>query len=315
MVGDRPVRVIHGGTAGDWPPRARPSRIDSRSVRSAWATGARSADVATSLTRDRCRAWADRTSGPRPAQVGLRSTGLVGRWDNVRGHSRAPSPGSRARTDWHASVTRPALAGGGRRSHGRAAMDAWTTGGPPPTRRACARCAEDLRRVGAPIGAPQTRTRRGSRRRGRPRWAASPACGVDAVEAGSLTPTRPTTPTRTGAHPVDRCRAPSRRPSLTLQGCTDAHRGRGHGRRYACAGSGSLPAIRHDQPGDPMSDPIEPVEISTLDRTLLEELEPEVGRLSTATSRSPRSGSPTSTSPTGSGATSTRSPGRPTSRG
>jgi hypothetical protein len=28
-----------------------------------------------------------------------------------------------------------------------------------------------------------------------------------------------------------------------------------------------------------MSDPIEPVEISTLDRTLLEELEPEVGRL------------------------------------
>ena len=50
-----------------------------------------------------------------------------------------------------------------------------------------------------------------------------------------------------------------------------------------------------------MSDAIDPVEISDLDRTVLEELEPEAGRLSTATSRSPRNGSPTTTSRTGSG--------------
>ena len=59
---------------------------------------------------------------------------------------------------------------------------------------------------------------------------------------------------------------------------------------------------------------LSPEEALEQDRILLNELEPEAGRLYDRHARSPRSGSPTSTSRTAWAATSTRTPGRPTSR-
>ena len=206
--------------------------------------------------------------------------GLVGRWDDVRGHSsravaRVPAHGQ----DWHASATRPAprtvVAGrmrGLQWTHGRPGARARLGTPAPGARRPAPRAAS--------IGAPRRRpgAAQGGVAAGGP---APPAGRCDRSRAGGRRGRGQPGRRRRRGPALARLSAAVREPraqSRTLQGCTDAD-GPRPGGRYACAGSGHLPAIRRDQPGDPMSDPIEPVEISTLDRTLLEELEPEVGRL------------------------------------
>ena len=120
-------------------------------------------DVGRGLIGRACDGPGDRLIG---AQVGPR-----GRWAEVPGHSSRATPALPASRPF-ATLPQPAgarLRAG--RPPARRAMDAWSTGGPRPTRHACARsatsCAASAR--GRPGATP---TRNGSRRAGRPRSAA-----------------------------------------------------------------------------------------------------------------------------------------------
>ena len=200
--------------------------------------------------------------------------GLVGRWDDMSGHSsravlRVPAHGQTGTHPqpagrhgrWVAGPTR-----GLQWTHGRPGARARLGAPAPGTRRPAPRTAS----VGARDADPPRLGEAWPRRSGAAGWSMRWIASWGPAEADEADEDR--------RHPAESRRAT---PALVADAAGLHRRGRGVcavGARLA-PGRGLSRPFRHEQPGDPMSDPIEPVEISTLDRTLLEELEPEVGRL------------------------------------
>src|SRR4029079_4777996 len=251
------------------------SRIDSRWVRSAKATGARSADVATSLTRESMSGAGRSDVRATPPAAGMSALKWAS-WDaGMRSGPilAAPSPGSQRTARLACIRNLPSAAGGGR-SRTRALQ--WTDGRPG------ARARRGTTAAGARGPAPRTAPICTPRRERGPGAAqGGVAAGGPATAPGRCGRSRAGRRRGRRGRAVTRLNASAPGPASVADPAGLHRRLRAHGPAGARLAPGRALArpISSRPARGSMSDPIEPVEISALDRTLLEELEPEVGRL------------------------------------